>query len=195
MRRAVKKYINPVIAAGLALVDASVSAVRTTDSPWADHLGDLNDAINQLERGVAACPRRHGAGPPPGSPLRHREKKITTPGWGSLRLTSEGLACRVSPDGNIGVLLGANANGLSDVDLDCSDAVLLAPRFLTPTEAVFSRPGKPSSHWLYHATGNTETAQYEDSGGAMLPLHGAMAALPSLNIPTIAHGPALPGGA
>jgi hypothetical protein len=51
---------------------------------------------------------------------------------------------------NIGVLLGATSKGLTDVDLDCAEAVAIAPYLLPPTAAVFGRASKPMSHWLYH---------------------------------------------
>ena len=51
--------------------------------------------------------------------------------------------------GNIGVLLGEPSGWLIDVDLDCDEAVALAPKFLPPTGATSGRPGKPASHWWY----------------------------------------------
>jgi putative DNA primase/helicase len=52
---------------------------------------------------------------------------------------------------NIGVALGKRSANLVDVDLDCSEAVALAPAFLPPT-ATFGRASKPRSHWLYITT-------------------------------------------
>lgn len=49
---------------------------------------------------------------------------------------------------NVGVRLGAPSGGLVDIDLDCPEAVALAPAFLPPT-ATFGRTSKPRSHWLY----------------------------------------------
>ena len=50
---------------------------------------------------------------------------------------------------NVGVQLGKVSGGLTDVDLDCMEAIALAPRFLPPTGAVFGRKSKPASHRLY----------------------------------------------
>jgi len=50
---------------------------------------------------------------------------------------------------NVGVQLGLVSCGLTDVDLDCAEAIALAPDFLPPTGAVFGRKSKPRSHWLY----------------------------------------------
>lgn len=67
-----------------------------------------------------------------------------------------------APDDNIGIKLGAPSGGLVDIDLDCPEAVALAPSFL-PTTWTFGRngPGKTTGtmvhwddvdarrHWLY----------------------------------------------
>jgi hypothetical protein len=50
---------------------------------------------------------------------------------------------------NIGVQLGPVSGGLTDVDLDCAEAIALAPDFLPRTGAIFGRQSKQRSHWLY----------------------------------------------
>jgi hypothetical protein len=50
---------------------------------------------------------------------------------------------------NIGIILGTRSGGLTDVDLDCPEALVLAPNILPPTSAMFGRESKPASHWLY----------------------------------------------
>lgn len=50
---------------------------------------------------------------------------------------------------DIGVVLGPKLNGPVDIDLDCDETVMLASKFLPPTKAVFGRPGKPRSHFIY----------------------------------------------
>jgi hypothetical protein len=50
---------------------------------------------------------------------------------------------------NVAVQLGAESGGLTDVDLDCADAVGFALEFLPPTGAIFGRKSKPCSHMLY----------------------------------------------
>lgn len=49
----------------------------------------------------------------------------------------------------LGVVLGPRHGGPLDVDLDCQEALYFAPRFLPQTDAVFGRPSKPRSHFLY----------------------------------------------
>jgi len=56
-------------------------------------------------------------------------------------------------DQNIGVLLGEPSNDLVDIDLDCDEAIRLAPKFLPKTGAVFGRKSRPRSHRLYVAPG------------------------------------------
>lgn len=56
------------------------------------------------------------------------------------------------PAENIGIRVGEPSGGLVDVDLDCQEAVALAPSFLPPTWT-FGRSGKPRSHWLYLCAG------------------------------------------
>jgi Protein of unknown function (DUF3987)/Bifunctional DNA primase/polymerase, N-terminal len=50
---------------------------------------------------------------------------------------------------NIGVVLGPTSNDLTDVDLDCPEAITLAPQALPTTDAIFGRTSAPASHWLY----------------------------------------------
>jgi hypothetical protein len=50
---------------------------------------------------------------------------------------------------NVGVILGPMSGGLTDVDLDCQEASVIAPYLLPRTDAIFGRPSARSSHWLY----------------------------------------------
>lgn len=50
---------------------------------------------------------------------------------------------------NIGVQMGQTSGGLTDVDLDCAEAVELAEYFLPKTHSVYGRSGKRRSHHLY----------------------------------------------
>ena len=50
---------------------------------------------------------------------------------------------------NIGVQMGTASGGLVDVDLDCPEALALAPAILPSTDATFGRKSTPRSHWLY----------------------------------------------
>ncbi|MGD9691070.1 MAG: DUF3987 domain-containing protein [Phycisphaerales bacterium] len=82
-------------------------------------------------------------------------------GWTDLRLSDAELPQHFNGTGNIGVLLGEPSGWLVDVDLDCEEAVALAPAFLPPTGATSGRPGKPSSHWWYICEG-AKTRKHQD---------------------------------
>jgi Bifunctional DNA primase/polymerase, N-terminal len=53
---------------------------------------------------------------------------------------------------NIGVQLGPNSGGLTDVDLDCREAIEIASAVLPRTGAIFGRASKRNSHRLYTTT-------------------------------------------
>lgn len=69
---------------------------------------------------------------------------------------------------NVGVLLGARSGGLVDVDLDCPEAERLAAITLPATDAVFGRPSKPRSHYLYGADPIPKTQKFTAPDGSML---------------------------
>src|SRR5262249_19533200 len=52
----------------------------------------------------------------------------------------------------------AASNGLTDVDLDCDEAIAVAPYMLKST-AVFGRKSRRASHWLYKTPLATTVAQ------------------------------------
>ena len=58
---------------------------------------------------------------------------------------------------NVALRVGRQSGELVDGDLDCEEAIELAPLYLPQTSAIFGRPSKPRSHWLYIAHG----AQFE----------------------------------
>jgi hypothetical protein len=54
-------------------------------------------------------------------------------------------------------------DGLTDVDLDCLEAVRLAPHFLPPTGSIYGRPGKRRSHYLYKTNDPDEKASIKQT--------------------------------
>ena len=82
-------------------------------------------------------------------------------GWQTLRLDEPDLPQHFNGTGNIGLLLGEPSAWLVDVDLDCEEAVALAPEFLPATGAKSGRPGKPVSHWWYVCDGAV-TRKHQD---------------------------------
>jgi hypothetical protein len=102
-------------------------------------------------------------------PIPHRSKNPGFDGWQLLRLTTETLHDHFNGQPqNIGVLLGEPSGWLVDVDLDHPRAVELAPQFLPPTPAIFGRPGKERSHWLYLATGPVATKKHKSKSAGMI---------------------------
>ena len=73
---------------------------------------------------------------------------------------------------NIGVQLGPMSNGLTDVDLDCREAVAIGPMLLPSSNNIFGRASKPRSHWLYGTTLADKIAkaclQFKDVDGTMM---------------------------
>jgi hypothetical protein len=64
---------------------------------------------------------------------------------------------------NVGALLGS-VRGLIDFNLECQEAVNLAPECLPSTSTVFGHASALRSHWLYHGIGITPklTRQFRD---------------------------------
>ena len=72
-------------------------------------------------------------------------------GWPDLRLTTdEKIDEYFNRDRlNVGAIWGPASGDLADADLDCKEAVDLAPHFLPRTGSIYGRPGKRRSHYLY----------------------------------------------
>ncbi len=84
-------------------------------------------------------------------PIPHRSKNPNLKGWQNLILSASDLPRYFNgKPQNIGVLLGSKSNGLTDIDLDSSEAVKIADFFLPETQAGFGRVSKPRSHRLYY---------------------------------------------
>ena len=82
----------------------------------------------------------------------YRSKNPGFNGWQNFTVTEADLPQHFNEQQqNIGVLLGKVSGNLIDVDLDCAEAVALAPHFLLTTGAIFGRHTRPRSHWLYIA--------------------------------------------
>src|SRR4051812_5938377 len=83
-------------------------------------------------------------------PIPHRAKKPTDHGW-QHRIIDEASAPRFfnGKAQNVGIILGPSSGGLTDVDLDCPEAVALAPYLLPETGMIFGRASNPASHYVY----------------------------------------------
>ena len=86
-------------------------------------------------------------------PVPYRTKKPDLKAWQTLRISADDAPRYFNGKAqNVGVILGPASQGLTDVDLDCLEAVELARYLLPKTGAVFGRPSKPASHYLYITT-------------------------------------------
>jgi hypothetical protein len=104
-------------------------------------------ARDYIRRGFCPVPFPRGA------------KGPTVTGWTSWRLTEDDVPREFRPDHNMGIRLGDDVGRLICVDLDCPEALALAPDFLLPTPAVLGRPNRPASHWLYRVAADGGTGR------------------------------------
>jgi hypothetical protein len=89
-------------------------------------------------------------------PVPYQAKGPTLRGWQQLVITEENVGQYFnSGQQNVGVQMGAVSNDLTDIDLDCAEAIKLSPSFLPSTPAVFGRQSKQKSHYLYKMTDAT----------------------------------------
>lgn len=99
-------------------------------------------------------------------PVPYREKAPILTGWQELRLDEGALEAHFNGQPmNIGVLNGQPSGDQADVDLDASEALMLADTFLPPTHAVFGRRSKLRSHRLYICAIETERFLDVDTRG------------------------------
>jgi hypothetical protein len=82
-------------------------------------------------------------------PIPFREKGPKLEGWHSLRLGKDDVSRYFNGAAqNIGVLLG-DPYGATDIDLDCTEAIVIANELLPETAMIFGRQSKPRSHYFY----------------------------------------------
>lgn len=101
-------------------------------------------------------------------PLHIKSKNPNREGWPKERWTPEQIKKQASSFGNVGVLMGKPSQRLVDVDLDCQEAIAMAPRFLPPTGAIFGRASKRRSHYLYVLDEPIDSSEFKDLDGSML---------------------------
>jgi putative DNA primase/helicase len=83
-------------------------------------------------------------------PLPYKTKTPNERGWQHRVIREEDVPKYFNGQPqNIGVILGATSGGLTDIDLDCPEAVDLASWILPKTPAIFGRASNRASHRLY----------------------------------------------
>jgi Bifunctional DNA primase/polymerase, N-terminal len=86
-------------------------------------------------------------------PVPYRQKKPTGNGWQHRVITGSKVDRFFSDQPqNIGVQLGPKSRGLTDVELDCEEAIVIASAVLPRTDAIFGRASKRNSHRLYNTS-------------------------------------------
>jgi hypothetical protein len=103
----------------------------------------------------------HGRGWLP-LPIPTGKKKPGIEGWQKLRPTEADLPRYFNNNQNIGLLLGAPSNGLTDIDLDWPEARLLAPEFLPQTKRISGRKGSLRSHYWFITNPIIRTKKFVD---------------------------------
>jgi Bifunctional DNA primase/polymerase, N-terminal len=101
-------------------------------------------------------------------PVPYGEKAPAIRRWQDLLLGEEDLPERFGAKANIGVLLGEASHGLVDVDLDCEEAIRLAPYFLPETDCIHGRKSKRSSHYWYFVKESLRPEKFNDVDGSCL---------------------------
>ena len=88
-------------------------------------------------------------------PIKRRGKAPEISSWQNRRPRDFNPA-EFDDEANVGVVLGDASGGLVDIDLDCKEALILAPLFLPATGFRFGRKSKPESHHFYRCQKITE---------------------------------------
>jgi hypothetical protein len=102
-------------------------------------------------------------------PVPHKNKSPGFKGWPTFDPTDKGIDHYFNGEPkNIGVLLGEPSRGLTDLDLDCPEALSVALAYLPETGLVSGRPGNPTSHHFYICQPCSANATFEDIDGTML---------------------------
>lgn len=94
-------------------------------------------------------------------PIRPKEKAPRLKEWQKQRIKESEIPDHFHEGDNIGILWGRPSHWVVDVDLDCSEAVVLAPSFLPNTDMVYGRETRPTSHYLYRSEG-AEPTKFND---------------------------------
>jgi len=104
-------------------------------------------------------------------PVPRGQKNPVIKGWGTMKVTLDNVEKHFNGGAqNIGVQFGEISGGLADVDLDCEEAIRLAPRLLPETNAIFGRLSKPLSHYLFvtQATDDKGSMRLKDADNATI---------------------------
>ncbi len=101
------------------------------------------------------------------TPIKYQEKGPTEAGWQSRVIDANNASRYFNGERmNIGVILGPSSQGLTDIDLDCNEALAISPYILPKTGAIFGRASSRASHRLYYtdlsASSDTAVMNFND---------------------------------
>jgi hypothetical protein len=105
-------------------------------------------------------------------PVPFKSKKPVIENWSKRGYSLDQIESHIdnnSGETNLGILLGEASNGIIDIDLDCPEAIALAPNFLLETRT-FGRQSKPKSHYLYRVVYELPNTKKYEHDGMMLEL-------------------------
>lgn len=92
-------------------------------------------------------------------PVPYREKNPNRKAWQKIIQTEATLPKYFNGRAqNVGVQFGPKSHGLTDIDLDCPEAIKLYRYFVPKTDSRFGRKSKPISHLLYYIDNAPEGA-------------------------------------
>jgi Bifunctional DNA primase/polymerase, N-terminal len=100
-------------------------------------------------------------------PVRSKQKAPTVSNWQN-RHPNDFDPAEFSGETNVGLVLGKNSGGLVDIDLDCEEALAIAPIFLPTTGFKFGRSSKPNSHHFYRCPTSQKTVRLTGTDGRTL---------------------------
>jgi hypothetical protein len=84
-------------------------------------------------------------------PIRRKRKVPRWKDWQKQQIKESEISGYFREGDNVGILWGEPSHGIVDVDLDCNEAVALAPSFLPETDSVYGRETRSTSHYLYRS--------------------------------------------
>jgi hypothetical protein len=96
-------------------------------------------------------------------PVRPGAKDINIKNWPDLRIELDDLEKHFGNGENIGWLLGIKPRPIADVDLDCPEALAIAPFIKGPkTDRISGHKSNPASHYFFELPGEFEQTTFPD---------------------------------
>jgi putative DNA primase/helicase len=101
-------------------------------------------------------------------PIPPRKKVPKLKNWQNLRLAENDIRAHFGRGENVGLLLGQASGGLIDIDLDATQALVVADTFLPMTARIHGRQTRRKSHHWYRCPDLHQPKKYTDVDGTSL---------------------------